>query len=81
MAVITPQSEHDTYLYRSFRLTRVNTAGDLKQKAHPYVSAAVLLGGLVIALVLFAMNRAVEKADSLSSDNALSETLSAEVLQ
>lgn len=54
------------YLYKSFRLQKVNTAQDLKQTANPFVSAAVLIGGLVIAGSLFLMNRAVTVADELA---------------
>lgn len=56
----------DYYLYKSFRLRKVNTAQDLKRKANPFVSMAVLIGGLVIAGSLFLMHRAVVVADNLT---------------
>lgn len=53
------------YLYKTFGLTSVNTAKDLKRKANPYVSASVLLGGLAIALILHLTYSYSEKANDI----------------
>lgn len=58
--------EEDHYLLKSFRLQKVNTAQDLQKKANPFVSAAVLIGGLVIAGSLFLMHRAIVVANNLT---------------
>lgn len=60
-------NKSDGYLYKNFGLTRVNTAQDLKRKAHPYVSCAVLAGGICVALVLFFMHRSLATLDHVSS--------------
>jgi len=59
----------EEYLYKSFRLGKVNTAQDLSKPANPFVSAAVLVAGLVIAVTLFMMHRATVVADNLYEGN------------
>ncbi|PIR37916.1 MAG: hypothetical protein COV34_02400 [Candidatus Zambryskibacteria bacterium CG10_big_fil_rev_8_21_14_0_10_42_12] len=56
----------DQYLYKSFRLGRVNKAEDYQRPANPYLSFAVLAGGLIIAGALFMMHKAVTVADNLT---------------
>ena len=52
-------NKSDGYLYKYFGLTSVNTAQDLKRKANPYVSAAVLVGGLAVAVLFVIMQKTV----------------------
>lgn len=52
-------NKSDGYLYKSFGLTRINTAQDLKRKANPLVSFAVLAGGLTVAILLVIMQKSI----------------------
>ena len=67
------KSQDDSYLYKSFRLGRVNMAEDYHRTANPYVSFAVLAGGLMIAGVLFMMHRALTVADNLTLSASVQE--------